>query len=195
MIENGRATRFAHFFDHTMNKPLNTQRRTIPGLPGLAFEKAVWVLALTTLSLSLLTGCGRPLTPPPPEQPSQALTTQPPMQQGVITGTASFRERMALPADAQLEVTLLDISRADAPATTLGHERIQPVPGPVTSFRLVYDPSLIDPHMRYSVRATIRVGDQLWFTTDTVVPVLTQGYGHHATLTLKRVASATVPAQ
>ena len=123
------------------------------------------------------------------------MTTVTPLQKGVVTGTANFRERIALPKDAVFEVSLLNISRADAPAPLLAQERIQPVPGPVIGFRLVYDPSLIDQRMRYSVRATIRVGDQLWFTTDTVVPVLTQGHGHHATLLLKRVSSVAVPAQ
>ena len=36
-----------------------------------------------------------------------------------ITGTASYRERIALPQKAVLEVKLLDVSRADTAATVL----------------------------------------------------------------------------
>jgi putative lipoprotein len=42
-----------------------------------------------------------------------------------INGTATYRERMALPPDAVFEVTLEDISRADATADVLGRARIE----------------------------------------------------------------------
>ena len=34
-----------------------------------------------------------------------------------VSGTVNYRERMALPPDAVVEVQLLDVSRQDAPAT------------------------------------------------------------------------------
>ncbi|HAN28766.1 MAG TPA: hypothetical protein DCP75_13790, partial [Haliea salexigens] len=40
-------------------------------------------------------------------------------QAGVIEGTVLYRERMMLPPDAQLDIQLEDVSRADAPATVL----------------------------------------------------------------------------
>src|SRR3990172_1248087 len=36
-----------------------------------------------------------------------------------VTGTASYRERIALPPDAVFEATLEDVSRADAPAEVI----------------------------------------------------------------------------
>ena len=45
---------------------------------------------------------------------------------GTVSGTATYRERMALPPDAVLEVKLQDVSLADAPAVELGSARIDP---------------------------------------------------------------------
>ena len=44
---------------------------------------------------------------------------------GTVSGTATYRERMALPPDAVLEVKLQDVSLADAPAVELGSVRIE----------------------------------------------------------------------
>lgn len=104
-----------------------------------------------------------------------------------LTGTASFRERIALPPQAVFEATLIDVSRAGAAAQVLGRERVQPVAGPVIPFRIAYDAAAIDPRLRYSVRATITVDNQLWFTTDQAAPVLTQGGAHKATLRMRMV--------
>ena len=38
------------------------------------------------------------------------------MADGLVTGTASFRERIAPPPDAAFEAVIEDVSRADAPA-------------------------------------------------------------------------------
>jgi hypothetical protein len=40
--------------------------------------------------------------------------------EGAVKGTASYRERMALPPGAVLEATLEDVSRADAAAEVIG---------------------------------------------------------------------------
>ena len=124
-------------------------------------------------------------------QGTEAMSTPPPAPQAVpstaVSGTASFRERIALPPDAVFEATLLDISRADASATVLGRERIAPVRGPVIDFRIPYNPAAIQPNMTYSVRATIMTGGRLLFTTDTVAPVLTRGAGNTVSLPLRMV--------
>ena len=41
-----------------------------------------------------------------------------------VTGTATYRERMALPPDAVFEATLEDVSRADAPALVVASTRV-----------------------------------------------------------------------
>src|SRR5262245_785093 len=42
-----------------------------------------------------------------------------------VTGTVTYRERMELPADAVLEITLQDVSKADAAAEVVGSTRIR----------------------------------------------------------------------
>ena len=106
-----------------------------------------------------------------------------------ITGTATYRERMALPPEAVLEVVLEDITLADAPAREPGRVTL-PGPGqPPFAFTMSYDPRAVDQARRYAVRARITVGDRLIFTTDTVHPVLTGGHGASVDLLLKRAAN------
>jgi len=103
-----------------------------------------------------------------------------------VTGTASYRERIALPPDAVFEATLEDVSRADAPAEVIGSVRLEQ-PGQVPiRFEIPYDPARIDARHSYSVRARILDRDRLLFTTDRINPVLTRGHGTEVTLLLVR---------
>lgn len=85
----------------------------------------------------------------------------------VITGTVSYRERIALPPGARLEVKLLDVSLADAPARTLAATTVRPRGGVPIPYRLRVDRSRIRPGHSYALQAQIFVGRQLWFTTAT----------------------------
>lgn len=91
--------------------------------------------------------------------------------QAILPGTASYLERMALPPDAVLDVSLEDISLADAPAVVIGTAHIAPAGNPPIRFGIGYDPEKIVTGHRYAVRATIKRGDKLLFTTDTLHPV------------------------
>lgn len=104
-----------------------------------------------------------------------------------ISGVASYRERIALPPQAVFEATLIDVSRPGAPARVLGRTQVQPVTGPSIAFRIPYDAAAIDARASYAVRATLSVEGRLWFTTDTVHPVLTRGAGTQVTLPLRMV--------
>ena len=112
----------------------------------------------------------------------------------VIEGTATFRERMALPANAVFEAVLADVSRAGAPAAVIGRTRISSPGSPPYRFTIAYDPPKIDPKRSYAVRARILVGDKLLFTTDTSYPVLTRGNPSSVAVVLRRVG-ARPPAQ
>ncbi|MFC5392986.1 YbaY family lipoprotein [Bosea vestrisii] len=82
-----------------------------------------------------------------------------------LSGTVTYRERIALPPGAMVEVSLLDVSLADAPSRTIARTRIaarRQVPIP---FRLHFNDAVIQPGHRYALRAEIRVRGQLWFTT------------------------------
>ena len=93
-----------------------------------------------------------------------------------ITGSVTYRQRIALPPDAVVLVRLEEVSRQDAPATSIAEEKIatggKQVPIP---FRLKYDPAKIEPSRTYHVRATISTGERLLFTSTTAYPVITRG--------------------
>jgi putative lipoprotein len=91
--------------------------------------------------------------------------------QAILPGTASYLERIALPPNAALDVSLEDISLADAPAVVIGTAHVAPAGNPPIRFGIGYDPEKILANHRYAVRATIKLGDKLLFTTDTLHPV------------------------
>lgn len=106
--------------------------------------------------------------------------------QAVVTGTAAYRERIALPPDAVLEVTLEDVSREDAPAEVLGQARVEPAGQVPIRFEIPYDPARIQANHGYSVRARITAGGELLFATDRTNPVITRGRGTHVNLMLRK---------
>lgn len=94
-----------------------------------------------------------------------------------LTGTVSYRERMALRMDAVISVRLSDVSLMDVPSIPIAEQTIpargKSVPIP---YKLSYDPERTQDSNTYAVRAEIRSGDgQLMWTTDTMIPVLTRG--------------------
>ncbi|KUJ77053.1 hypothetical protein AVO45_10775 [Ruegeria marisrubri] len=105
---------------------------------------------------------------------------------GTVQGTASYRERIAVMPGSVLEVSLLDVSLADAPAVVLSSQRFA-LDGVPAEFQLTYDDALIKDRMRYVVRASIYNGRKLLFTTDTAYPVLTNGAGDTVDLLLVKV--------
>ncbi|MCR6478810.1 YbaY family lipoprotein [Variovorax sp. ZS18.2.2] len=105
-----------------------------------------------------------------------------------VSGTVTYRERIALDPSAEVVVQLLDVSRMDAPSVTLAEQRIKANgKQPPFAYDLQVDAARIDPRMRYAVSARILRGEQLLFINDTQYPVLTQGSGATADLVLVRV--------
>jgi uncharacterized lipoprotein YbaY/heat shock protein HslJ len=109
---------------------------------------------------------------------------------GHIKGTATYRERMALPPNAAFEATLVDVSRADAPAEVIGRIQLVPTGNPPIAFDIPYDPPRINEKGAYAVLARITTGDQLMFTTTQSYPVLTRNNGNDVTLLLKSAGGA-----
>ena len=117
------------------------------------------------------------------------------MNKPSVTGTISYRERMALSDRAELNVVLLDVSRQDVLATVIAEQTISN-PGQVPiRFELAYDPAKIDERMSYSLRATIHDRGRMVFTSDTHTPVLTRGAGREAHMTLVAVPRRPQPQQ
>jgi putative lipoprotein len=110
----------------------------------------------------------------------------------VLSGTATYRERIALPPSAVFEATLEDVTRADVTAEVIGRYAAGPAGQVPIPFSIPYDASRIQPGRRYAVRARILVDDRPMFATAESQPVLTPGAPDRVTLVLRR-ATASVP--
>ena len=108
-----------------------------------------------------------------------------------VQGTATYRERIALPADAIFEATLEDVSRAGAQFELIARVRNEQPGNPPIPFVIAYDAGRINRSHSYVVRARILVGSQVWFTTDRNYPVLTAGRGDVVQLLLRRAPTFT----
>ncbi|TNF88356.1 MAG: hypothetical protein EP300_08085, partial [Gammaproteobacteria bacterium] len=97
------------------------------------------------LLLPLIVACGSPGGGSPGK--AAGLST--------VTGTVTYRERIALTPEAVVDVKLLDVSIADVSAKLIAQQTIKPKHQVPIPFELVYDPADIDERMTYAVRATI----------------------------------------
>lgn len=103
-----------------------------------------------------------------------------------VTGTATYREPIALPNEAELLVSLIDTQSADAAGPVLA-EFSQLDPGePPYVFRLPYREDAVDPDHSYGVRAEISAAGETLFYTPVPVRVLTGGFPATADLLMIR---------
>lgn len=97
-------------------------------------------------------------------------TLMPPSEEPVsVTGNITYRERMALPPTAQVEVTLADVSLMDAPSKTIAQQSFTADGRQVPfAFSLTVDQRRLDPRHSYAVSARITdASGRLMFITDT----------------------------
>jgi putative lipoprotein len=114
-----------------------------------------------------------------------------PLNVETVSGTVSYLQRMALPPEAVIQVQLLDVSVADAPAKVIAEESInlgqRQVPVP---FELNFDSTKIDQKHTYALSAKVTVKGELRFITDKSYPVVTRGNPLRVDMILK-LAEAT----
>ncbi|WP_058911564.1 YbaY family lipoprotein [Entomohabitans teleogrylli] len=132
---------------------------------------------------------------PAPDPYTAGALSQADLRQPNVSGTIWIRQRIALPPDSVLTVTLSDASLADAPAKVLSQKvvRTEGKQAPF-SFVLPFNPADIQPNARILLSAAIAENDRLIFITDTVQQVITQG-GTKADLTLVPVQQTAMPLQ
>jgi len=109
-----------------------------------------------------------------------------------VRGTATFKERVTLPADAVFEASLVDVTRAGEPGSVLGRTRVEGPRNPIR-FSIDYDESLVDPRHVYVVRARILVGSRQRFVANHSDLVLTWGNGRRVSLLLQRSNTPFAP--
>jgi uncharacterized lipoprotein YbaY/heat shock protein HslJ len=113
---------------------------------------------------------------------------------GLLSGTATYREEVAIPRDAVLEVWLKDASPNAfaapivAETAVLADGRQVPLP-----FELKYERSRILPDRPYTVEAVIRNAGEILFATDTGQPVITKSNPTEVELVLVRPRTEIAP--
>ncbi len=143
-------------------------------------------IGAVALSAILLAGCQS-------SQPQQAASdTQAQAsikQMKEITGQVAYRERIALPPNAVLEVKLEDVSLADAKATVLSEVTIATEGKQVPlEFTLPYNSADIIENHRYALRIKLMANDKLLFINDTQVAVVNDvEQTHNVNVMLKKV--------
>ena len=174
------------------------------------FTRIVGAVFVCLVIAAATVACGDTTPSPAPTQPSieMGATPQPTAPSGTaaeiepapsepttpatatVSGTVTYRERIALSPGAVVEVKLIDVSRADAPAVTIGEHVIQN-PGQVpVAFEVEYDPADIDERFTYAIQARIMEGDKLTFISDTAYHVITRNNSDRVDLVLVKVGGA-----
>lgn len=112
-------------------------------------------LAVSAIAAPLLAACATIM--PPSEAPVS------------VTGNITYRERMALPPTAQVEIQLSDVSLMDAPSKTIAQQSFTADGRQVPfAFSLTVDQRQLDPRHSYAVSARITdASGRLMFITDT----------------------------
>ncbi|NLX18932.1 MAG: META domain-containing protein [Desulfobulbus sp.] len=87
---------------------------------------------------------------------------------GALQGTATYRERIALPDDAVLTVVLQEVTDTDAPPTVLGRTEVAPAGSPPFHFTIAYDDAALQPDGTYTVQAAVTHRQQLLFAAETI---------------------------
>jgi putative lipoprotein len=106
-----------------------------------------------------------------------------------VRGEATYRERIAIPAGAQLEVLLLDVSRADAPSETIRGVTLSDIGQPPYPFEIAYRADQIISSHQYVVSARLTHEARLLFITDQAYPVITRDHPSEVQLMLRRVGA------
>lgn len=104
---------------------------------------------------------------------------------------AFYRERMMVPPDSVLRVTLSDVSKMDVAATLIS-EVVRENPGaPPYQVELEYDPAEIDERFNYAVRATLHAHGKLLFTTTEFIDAFAGADDAVVQVTMHRVEART----
>ena len=122
-----------------------------------------------------------------PPEPSPASLKPDASATSKVTGTITYRERIALSPDAVVEVKLSDVSLMDAPSITI-EEQVIRNPGQVPiAFEIEYDPGEIDERFTYAIEVSITEDGDLLFIDDTAYDVITGDNPDHVDMVLVMV--------
>lgn len=105
---------------------------------------------------------------------------------GVIEGTVTYRERIALSPGALLEIALFDVTDSDLRSRPIAKQLYADIGQVPVRFAFAYDPAAVAPDRSYALVARILEGEQPVFLTLRHEPVLTGGADAEVELLLAR---------
>ncbi|NRN27805.1 YbaY family lipoprotein [Photorhabdus heterorhabditis] len=145
----------------------------------------LWQISTSVLLAVALVGCNSKGTETVDTRVEQI---ENPVKQHYVKGNINILQRIALPADAILTVSLSDVSLADAPSITLSQKR-ERLDGKQSPFHFVlpYRPSDVKPNARIVVSASVSLHNRLMFVTDTAYEVINNGKTKDIEIILKAV--------
>lgn len=116
------------------------------------------------------------------------------MQPAQLQGSVNYRERIALPAEAEVRVALEELDAGGSPPRMVAEQSIEPKGQVPVPFALTYDRRAIEPQTRYQLSAEIRgsTSQLLWRSKDPVDPFAT-GTPANIELLVKRVGGIDKP--
>lgn len=157
--------------------------------------KLVPMLSGVAIAVALSACAGKNAQVPVPAADPNGINTlsQQSIQQPNVSGTIWIKQRVALPPDAVLTVTLSDASLADAPSKVVAQRavRTEGKQAPF-SFVLPYNPADVQPNARILLSAAVTINGKLVFITDTVQEAINNG-GTKIDLNLVPVQQTEVP--
>ena len=157
--------------------------------------KLVPMLSGVAIAVALSACAGKSAQVPVPAADPNGINTlsQQPIQQPNVSGTIWIKQKVALPPDAVLTVTLSDASLADAPSKVVAQRavRTEGKQAPF-SFVLPYNPSDVQPNARILLSAAVTINGKLVFIADTVQEAINNG-GTKVDLNLVPVQQTEVP--
>lgn len=157
--------------------------------------KLVPMLSGVAIAVALSACAGKSAQVPVPAADPNGINSlsQQSIQQPNVSGTIWIKQKVALPPDAVLTVTLSDASMADAPSKVVAQRavRTEGKQAPF-SFVLPYNPSDVQPNARILLSAAVTINGKLVFITDTVQEAINNG-GTKIDLNLVPVQQTEVP--
>lgn len=110
-----------------------------------------------------------------------------------ITGTVSYKERIALAPDAELVVRLFDQSKVNAAPSQIATKTITALGAQPIPFSLEYERKLVNSMGTYSLEAMIRQEGQVLFLSAEKYLVLTHGKGNHVDVQMTLARAPSTP--
>lgn len=156
----------------------------------------LWHVMSSAALAVVISGCADPANNvATPTLGSQVAGQQAALKQPNVSGSVWIRQKVALPPDAVLTVTVSDASVADAPSKVIAQRAVR-TEGKQSPFQFIlpYNPADIQPNARILLSAAVSIDGKLAFITDAVKPVINQG-GSKQDLVLVPLPSVAVPTQ